>query len=252
MGQEAFCTICKFQFTRIQQTRSNLQEFNGQGSTYKNSTNKVQLTRFYEQGSTNKVLRTRTTFKRWSHYSPTSSQGRVLVKQASVVAYLTRFAVNFFSPTICQTWENKKLLPTSYVRGNFSTFPQPRILFWFTSSGFLNRPILLKYWLLHPFFYKEATCESSTVKGLLYAAKAVPSKDYFTHLTLKNARKGRWVISPDYRASHPRRFCAVGKEMTSLGTDFETHAIWQGSCCDGLCSEEGLNYRHEQSARKLS
>jgi hypothetical protein len=39
-------------------------------------------------------------------------------------------------------------------------------------------------------FYKEATCKSSTVKGLLYTAKAVPSKDYFMHLTLKNARKG--------------------------------------------------------------
>jgi hypothetical protein len=35
--------------------------------------------------------------------------------------------------------------------------------------------------------YKEATCKSSTVKGLLYKAKAVPSKDYFTHLTLKKA-----------------------------------------------------------------
>jgi hypothetical protein len=39
-------------------------------------------------------------------------------------------------------------------------------------------------------FYKAATCKSSTIKGLLYAAKPVPSKDYFTHLTLKNARKG--------------------------------------------------------------
>jgi hypothetical protein len=36
--------------------------------------------------------------------------------------------------------------------------------------------------------------------------KAVPSKDYFTHLkTLINAQS-----------------------MTSLGTDFETHVIWQG------------------------
>jgi hypothetical protein len=68
---------------------------------------------------------------------------------------------------------------------NFSMFPQPRILFWFMSSGFLKRPVLLKYWLLRPFFNKEATCKSSTVKGLLYTAKAVPSKDYFTHLTLK-------------------------------------------------------------------
>jgi hypothetical protein len=55
---------------------------NLQGSMYK-----VQLTR---------TLQTRTTFKHWSRYSPTSSQGRVLVEQASVAAYLTRFAINFF------------------------------------------------------------------------------------------------------------------------------------------------------------
>jgi hypothetical protein len=68
--------------------------------------------------------------------------------------------------------------------------PPPRILFWFMSSGLLKRPVLLKYWLLCPFFYKEAIWEGSTIKGLLYAAKAVPSKDYFMHLTLNNARKG--------------------------------------------------------------
>ncbi len=68
----------------------------------------------------------------------------------------------------------------------------------------------MKYWLLWPFFYEEAICKGSTGKGLSYAAKAVPAKDYFMHLTLIIARKGRWVISPDYRASHPRRFCAVG------------------------------------------
>ncbi len=100
------------------------------------------------------------------------------------------------------------------------------------SSGFLKRPILLKYWLLRPFFYKEATCNSSTIKGLLYTAKAVPLKDYFTHLTMKNARKGHWVISPNYRASHPRHFCAIGDVVAQRydvpWTDFETHAIWQG------------------------
>ncbi len=57
--------------------------------------------------STNNVLWARTTFKHQSHYSPTSSQGRVLVEQASVPVYLTRFAVIFF-PTSRSTWENKK------------------------------------------------------------------------------------------------------------------------------------------------
>jgi hypothetical protein len=62
--------------------------------------------------------------------------------------------------------------------------------FWFTSRGFLKRPISFEVLASTSFFYEEATCKGSTIKGLLYAAKAVPSKDYFTHLTLKNARKG--------------------------------------------------------------
>ncbi len=151
---------------------------------------KVQCTRFIVQGSMNKILQTRTTFKRRSHYSPTSSQGRVLVKQASIVAYLTRFAVSFF-PTIHATQENKII--TTNELCTRTTFPRflNQEFFFGSQVGFLKRPVSLKYWLPHPFFYKEATYKSSTKKGLLYAAKAVPSKDYFMHLTLKNARKGR-------------------------------------------------------------
>ena len=80
------------------------------------------------------------------------------------------------------------------------------------NDAFLKRPVLLKYWLLCPFSTRKLQ------------AKAVPRKDFFTHLrssvkststvsswilcsdvtswtrasrTLKNARKGHWVISPD-------------------------------------------------------
>ncbi len=212
---------------------------------------KVQLTR---------TLRIRTTFKRWSRYSPTSSQGRVLVEQASIVAYLTRYAVDFF-PTICATQENEKITTDKLcTRTTFQRVLNQEFLFCFTSSGFLKRPILLKYWLLRPFFYNEATCKSSTIKGLLYAAKAVPSKDYFTHLTLKNARKGRWVIIPDYRASHPWHFCAVG-DVVAQRYDVPRDWLWDachmagvrwGSRCEGFCSKESPHYRHEQSTRKLS
>jgi hypothetical protein len=52
------------------------------------------------------------------------------------------------------------------------------------------------------------------------------------HLTLTNARKGRWVISPNYRVSHPLHFCAVGNVVAQrydvFCADFEMHAIWQG------------------------
>ncbi len=127
---------------------------------YKNSMYKVQLTRipqtrFYEQGSMNKVLRIRTAFKRQSCYSPTSSQGRVLVGQASVVAYLTRFAVKFISYNLLNVRKLKNYYQRATYEDNFLLFPQPRILFLFMSSGFLMRPISLKYWLLRPFSTKK-------------------------------------------------------------------------------------------------
>ncbi len=90
------------------------------------------------------------------------------------------------------------------------------------SNAFVKRPVLLKDWLLRPFSTRKPH------------AKAVPSKDYFTHLrTLKNARKGRWVIGPWLsRVTSTVLLSCWGwqllEDMMSLGTDFETHAIWQG------------------------
>ncbi len=111
--------------------------------------------------------------------------------------------------------------------------------FWFMSNAFLKRPILLNIPLLRPFS-----------KGKPHA-KAVSSKDYFTHLrTLKNARKGRWVIGPDYQASHPRRFCAIGDDVTQryyvpwdlLWDACHMAGVRWGSRCKGFCSEEGPHY----------
>jgi hypothetical protein len=210
--------------------------------------------------SRTKFYNTRMPFKHRSHYSPTSSQARALVLQASVAAYLQDSLSRFFSYDSRNARKRENYYQRATYEDNFSTCPQPRIFFWFTSSGFLKRPVLLKYWLLRPFFYEEATCESSTVTGLLYAAKAVPSKDYFTHPTLKNARKVRWVISPDYRASHPQRFCAVGDVVAQRYYVFRDW-LWDachmaGVCwvsrCKGFCSKEGPHYRLERSARKLS
>ncbi len=109
-------------------------------------------------------------------------------------------------------------------------------------------------------FYKEAMCKGSTRNGLLYTAKAVPKKDYFTHLTLTIARKGHWVIGPNYRASHPRHFCAVG-DVVAWRYDVLRDWLWdachmagvrRGSPCKGFCSKEGPYYRLEWSVRKLS
>ncbi len=132
------------------------------------------------------------TFKHWSHYSPISSEGRVLVEQASVAVHLTRLAVKLK----LNTRKQKKYYQQDMCKDNFSTCPQPRILLWFRSSSFLKRPVSLKCWLLRPFFWLKASCKSSTVKGLLYKAKAEPSKDYFTHLTLKKHEKGTLSDQP--------------------------------------------------------
>jgi hypothetical protein len=167
VGQKVYGKICKFQFTR----------FNVQGSTYKNSTNKNDL-------QASELLQ------------PYFKSRKVLVEPASVAAYLTRFVIDFFPYDLRNARKQENYYRRATYEDNFSTCPQPRILFWFTSSSFLKRPVLLKYWLLRPFFYKEATWESSTVKGLLYAAKAVPSKDYFTHLTLKKCKKGMLSDQP--------------------------------------------------------
>ena len=70
-------------------------------------------------------------------------------------------------------------------------------------------------------FYEEATCKSSTIEGLLYAPD--PEKH----------KKGKLSDQPRLsRVTSMVLLCRWGqqslKDMTSLGTDFETHAIWQG------------------------
>jgi hypothetical protein len=76
------------------------------------------------------------------------------------------------------------------MRTTFHVSSTNNSIFLFTSSGVHKQPILFEVLAPASLFYKEAICKGSTVKGLLYAVKAVPSKDYFMHLTLTNARKG--------------------------------------------------------------
>jgi hypothetical protein len=85
----------------------------------------------------------------------------------------------------------KKFIPKSYVRWQLFKCPQPRIPFsWFMSSGVHKQPVLCEVFAPACLFYEEAMCKGSTGNGLLYAAKAVPPKEYFTNLTLTIARKG--------------------------------------------------------------
>jgi hypothetical protein len=157
--------------------------------------------------------------------------------------------------------ENKEMTTNKlHMRTTFHVSSTKNSFFGSRVAVFSRDPSCLKYWLLHPIFYKKATCKGSTVKGLPYPAKAAPSKDYFTHLTLTIARKGCWVISPNYRASHPRRFCGVG-DVVAQRYDVLYDWLWDtcyiagihwGCRCKGFCSEEGPHYCLEWSARKLS
>ncbi len=70
-------------------------------------------------------------------------------------------------------------------------------------------------------FYKEATCKSSTIEGLLYTADPVKCK------------KGMLSDQPWLsRITSTVLLCCWGQqslnEMTSFGTYFEMHATWQG------------------------
>ncbi len=136
-------------------------------------------------------VRTRTPFKRRKCYSPTSRQARVLVVQASIAVYLQDSPSRFFPHDLLNTRKRRRSYQQATYEGNFSSVLNTEFpFFWFTSSGVHKQPVLCEVLAPASFFYKEAMCKGSTGNGLLYAAKAVPKKDYFTHLTLTIARKG--------------------------------------------------------------
>ncbi len=177
----------------------------------------------------------KTPFQASECYSPTSSQARVLVVQASVAAYLQDSPSGFFSYNFLNVRKQRNHYWRAKYDDNFARVLNQEFLFFGSRvAGFASNPSHLKYWLLCPFFYKEAICKGSPGKGLPYAAKAVPAKDYFTHLNLIIARKGRWVISPDYLASHPRRFCAVG-DVVAQRYDILCDWLWDACHMAGVC-----------------
>ncbi len=188
-------------------------------------------------------------------YSPTWSQARVLVIQAFVMAYL-QVSYDLLN---ARKWRNHYW--QAVYKDNFSrVLNQESPFFGSRVEGFASNLSCLKYWLLRLFFYEEAICEGSTEKGLPYAAKAVPAKDYFTHLTQIIARKGRWVISPNYRAYHPLALlccwgCSCSKIWRPSWLTLRCMPYGRGTLrisLQSICSKEGPYYRLEQSARKLS
>jgi hypothetical protein len=98
--------------------------------------------------------------------------------------------------------------------------------FWFMINVFLKKPVLLKYWLLRSFFYKEATSKSSTKRGLLYAIENPEERELGM---LSDQPRLLRVTSTALRCHWQQHSL---EDMTSLGTDFEMHAIWQGCAED--------------------
>ncbi len=97
-----------------------------------------------------------------------------------------------------------------------------QIFFWFMSNALLRRPLSIQYWLLRPFLFKEATCKSSTINGLLYA-----------HETLIVAQ--RYDVPWDW-----------------LWDTCNMAGVRWGSLCEGFCSEEGPHYQFMLSARNMT
>jgi hypothetical protein len=71
-------------------------------------------------------------------------------------------------------------------------------------------------------FYEEATCKSSTIKGLLNAPE---NPKECKKGMLSNRRRLLRITSTALLSRWGRQSL---EDITSLGTDFEMHAIWQG------------------------
>jgi hypothetical protein len=71
-------------------------------------------------------------------------------------------------------------------------------------------------------FYKDATFKSSSIKGLLYAPENPEEQEKGM---LSNWPQLLRVSSTAFLSRWGRQLL---KDMMSLGTDFEMHAIWQG------------------------
>ncbi len=127
---------------------------------------------FYEQVFQNKVPQesTRTSLKRWKCYSPTSRKAGVfkapsrrsykicrrrffsyesfnarkkkIQYQRATYKKSIRFAIEFFVLRVAQFKKAKDFYTTSYLQGQRSVCPKPRIpFFWFTNIWVQKRPV---------------------------------------------------------------------------------------------------------------
>jgi hypothetical protein len=86
----------------------------------------------------NKVLGFKNALQASECYSPTSSQTRVLVVQASVVAYLQDLLSSFFFYELLSTRKQKKYHQQATYEDKISTFPQSSAVLVFQEIDCLN------------------------------------------------------------------------------------------------------------------
>ncbi len=156
-------------------------------------------------------------FKHQKHYSPTSRKARVLVEQASVVAFLQDLPSKIFFYESPNARNQEKSIPTSYLRGKISYIPQPRIPFFGSRVAVHKQPILFE--VLTPVFfilqgshvqrqYQKWTAlrsKSSTLKGLLYAPEP------------HNRKKGTLSDHPQLsRVSSTALLCCWGRSCSKM------------------------------------
>jgi hypothetical protein len=130
-----------------------------------------------------------------------------LVQMSYLKRRVIRFAVKFFVLWFTQFKESKGFHMTSYLQGQRSVCPKPRIpFFWFTSIGVQKQPVSVE--VLAPTrlalrgshvrrqYRKRTTLrsESSTIKGLLYARWSSCCKAFV-------ARKVRTIALSEARES---------------------------------------------------
>ena len=120
-------------------------------------------------------------FKHRSHYSPTSSQAKVLVLQASAAVYLRNLPSRIFSYDLLNKRKQTNYFQRATYEDNFLRVLNQEFFFWLMSSGFCKRPVLFEVLaptslFLQGIHMQREYCKwttlrskSSTIKGLLYA-----------------------------------------------------------------------------------
>jgi hypothetical protein len=83
-------------------------------------------------------------FKLWSRYSPTSSQARVLVTQASVAAYLQDLPLKSFSYELLNARKQKNYYRRATYKDKISTFTQPSTALVFQEIDCLNAIVTIR------------------------------------------------------------------------------------------------------------